>query len=114
MWGGGASRRWGVSVAYWAPHLEYTVVVEQAAPARGEVVDGRLAHGRVVGVGRVSELDVRVSLENHVAGCVQFVGEVVDGVPVGQPDGQAVVGGHRRIGRNQRRRPVELGDLIRA
>src|SRR5712692_420912 len=111
MWGGGASRRWGVSVAYWAPHLEYAVVVEQAAPAHGEVIDGRLAHGRVVGVGRVSELDVRVALENHVAGRVQFVGEVIDRVPVRQPDGQAVVSGHWRVSSNQRHRPPELGDL---
>src|SRR5260370_36459050 len=79
-----------------APHLEYAVVVEHAAPAHGEVADGRLAHRRVGEVGRGSELDVRGSPEYDVAGCGQFVGEVVDGVAGAAPGGPARSSRHRR------------------
>src|SRR5437660_9944086 len=80
-WGGALQ-----SVPYWAPDLEAAVVVEESPPAGGKRVGRRLALGPVRVVAQVVLL-----VDHHVGAGIQHVGEVVDRVPVGEPDAQSGV-----------------------
>src|SRR6266700_2883350 len=104
MWTLKSTEEIGSLVPDRAPHLEFTVVVEQPPPAGCKLVDGRLALGGVDHVRRLVVLHVGIALEHHVAGRVEHVGEVVDRMTVRQPYREAVVGRDGRIGWDHRGR----------
>src|SRR5229473_7912040 len=101
-------------VSHGAPDLELPIVVEEPPAAGGQLVDRPLPHGRIDHIGWIPELLVSVALDHDVAGGVQLVRKVIDGMAVRQPDRQAVVRRHRCAGWNDRSRLLQLGDGTRA